>query len=145
MRARLFLVTLLLLVSVEALACPIYAYERMLDWGPKLLASKIAIAAIVSVPRVDIVRMLFAYLPFVVLQWWLYRWGIWYGFSFDDSIVRSLWRAELFALDWGLLDAGLIVLLGCFRFFRWNKGRGVAWWQPVAYVVLLAVVGMAIG
>jgi len=127
------------------MACPMCSYERMLDWYPKLVITRLAIVPFLAVNRLDAVRVLGAFVLYEIFWYYAYRYGLWYAFPFSGNFfLRNLAELGLMLLEVGAFGAGLLYLIGKVRFFRRQPEAGVPWWQACFYVPLALFTRMVI-
>lgn len=145
MRSSYVILCLLLLGGVEVMACPMCSYERMLDWYPKLVLTRLAIVPFLVVNRLDGVRVLGAFVLYEIFWYHAYRYGLWYAFPLTDNILlRSTAELGLMLLEAGAFGAWLLYWLGKVQFFQRQPGVGVPWWQACFYIPLALFTRMVI-
>lgn len=144
LRQSLLCGLLLLAIVPEAWACPVCNYERMLlsNWYPKVWILKLSLPLLFSFTRLDPVRVLYAFLPYVYGYIVAFKYLIWFGHpAVSDGAINSLAGIGLALLMFNVLDAALLFGLGCIPFFRRDKTKGL----PLLWAIAFAVAACAIG
>jgi hypothetical protein len=128
--------------AAEATACPVCTRDRLLQsyWHLKVLAILMAAPLLVTFTRLDVVRVLYTFLPLALVNIKLQLLAMWYAHpaARTDGVPLGLINALLVATT--LLAPVLICSLGRFAFYRRDGKKGFLLWQPFAYC---AVVWMA--
>lgn len=149
MRVRLCALVFWLLTVFAATACPVCTYNRLLaeHWHVKYFLVNLIVPLAFVANRLDIVRALYALIAYVLFSLQIHSFLLWHTFPGAAPNWLSELAGEVAGWVWGLnvIGIALLYLLSRSRFFRRDKERGLAFWQPLAYGVTMLFVNLLIG
>jgi len=139
MAARIFWLLLFLSLALEAMACPGCTRDRLLqsNWHVKFFVLNLVAAVGCTFNRLDAVRTMYSFIPYLTLYMWVKSWLEWYAHPVTRpegayGVVFGLLEA---IVGLNLVGAAWLYVMGRLPFFRRDKDKGLPLWQPIAFVV----------
>lgn len=148
MKARLVWVLLFLCFVADALACPACGYNRMLEsnWHLKFFIVNLALPVIITVNRLDPIRILFLFIPYVLFFEKMIVYGMWHNLPLfhPPGVLGVLFDILMGIINVNLIGVALLFIMGRIKYFRRNREKGLPFWQPIAYWIACALIIPAI-